>query len=146
MHVSIQINFSMYTVKKHPEGGLVAWPFQVVDVSPPKVTGSNPHGHHNFINWRGAMWQPTTRPRDTISLAKKYNICQQMIHPPIYHIAYPVNIPTHHCHIITIRSTSTSALYGLYSEQNFACLEKWKECNIYRIRRLFEPIRVVLGS
>jgi hypothetical protein len=55
-----------------------------------------------------------------------------------------------HCHITcmviwTVQSSTTSALYRLYSQQNFACLAKQIDRNIFRIQCSFEPVQVALG-
>jgi hypothetical protein len=75
-------------------------------------------------------------------------MCHNMTHPPVNLLVGLVSatVPatslygrttcTVSCHVNTVWTVQSS---------NFACLAKWTNHDIFRIRRLFEPIRVVFG-
>jgi hypothetical protein len=110
------------------------------------------------------MWKPMSGPRGTIPLVSNITTCQIPIGPSHHHASLcHINLchmsvrPPATCLVWTFHVNSmalplhqygpaTSALYGLYSQKNFACLEKKTERDISHIRHLFEPVQVALGS
>jgi hypothetical protein len=94
----------------------------------PEVVDSTPVESQNFYHL------PTTRgvPRGTPRLGHvaPYHLPKIMTHviTGLVHLSAnvcPVSMPTHlSCHCTTVWSATTPTLYGLYSQQNFACLEK----------------------
>jgi hypothetical protein len=142
-------------VKKHCIGGLVARPMLETMPLAPEVGGSTPMDYHKLLYTGGV---PRGSPR--LGHVAPYHLPPKMtcvstllVHVPCQ-ITCPVSLPTQHlctvaspCHLPRVGPYhATSTLYGLYSQQNFACLEKWTEHDISLIRRLFEPIQVALGS
>jgi hypothetical protein len=132
-----------YMVKKHCIGGLVARPMQRLCHFPTEVGGSTPvqtttkfytlegcHvAAHDWATWHHITCHPMTC------------VNKLLVHVPCQ-ITCPVSLPTQHlctvaspCHLPCVGPYhATSTLYRLYSQQNFACLEKWTEHDISLIR------------
>jgi hypothetical protein len=153
-HYTIHFKYKFYTivVKNYNVGGLVARPCQVfrpdrrsrvrLPVESINFSQNQPMEGCHVAAQDWAMWHHTIPP--------KYATCQ-FIHDSSTNTCLPsqcmpLYLPCHCMVVWPVQSAATSALYGLYSHHFFCMFGKTNRRDIFRIRCLFEPVQVVLGS